>query len=84
MPKCKTHKGLLKRVRVTRTGKIKLRRTYGRHLRSHKAAKLIRKYRRARYISGGADLRKLRILLHLPVNRRQPRRPQTAVAAAPD
>jgi large subunit ribosomal protein L35 len=64
MPKNKSHKGLLKRVRVTKTGKVKLHRAYGRHLRSHKPGQQIRGYRRPKYASG-ADLRRLRSLLGL-------------------
>ena len=32
MPKQKPHKGLLKRVRITKSGKIKMHRAFGRHL----------------------------------------------------
>jgi large subunit ribosomal protein L35 len=66
MPKNKSHKGLLKRVRVSKTGKIKLQRACGRHLRSHKPGQMIRKYRRPKYVSG-ADLGRLRSLLGLKV-----------------
>ena len=64
MPKNKSHKGLLKRVRVTKSGRIKLQRAFGRHLRSHKAAHKIRDYRRPKYASG-PDVRRLRTLLQL-------------------
>lgn len=37
MPKQKTHKGVAKRVKVTGTGKIKRRRSFGGHLMSHKS-----------------------------------------------
>jgi len=39
MPKQKTHKGLIKRLKVTATGKIKYRRPGGSHLMSSKSAK---------------------------------------------
>ncbi|MHC4711502.1 MAG: large ribosomal subunit protein bL35 [Planctomycetota bacterium] len=64
MPKNKSHKGLLKRVRVSKTGKVKLQRAFGRHLRSHKPGQKIRGYRRPKY-AAGADLRRLRSLLGL-------------------
>ncbi len=64
MPKNKSHKGLLKRVRVSKTGKIKLQRAYGRHLRSHKPGQKTRGYRRPMYASA-PDMRKLRSLLGL-------------------
>ena len=51
MPKFKPHKGLLKRVRVTKSGQVKIRKAYGRHLRSHKPGDLLRSYRKARYAS---------------------------------
>jgi large subunit ribosomal protein L35 len=46
MPKLKSHKGLLKRFKVTGTGKVKRRRSGGAHLMSSKSAK------RRRHISG--------------------------------
>jgi len=64
MPKNKPHKGLLKRVRLTKNGQIKMHRAYGRHLRSHKTASLIRKYRQAKYACP-ADLPRLRSLLQM-------------------
>lgn len=64
MPKNKPHKGLLKRVRVTKSGKIKLQRAWGRHLRSHKTGQAIRQYRLPKYASG-ADGKRLRSLLNL-------------------
>lgn len=45
----KTHKGLLKRMRVTKSGKIKFHRNYGRHLRSGKKGDLLRSYRKPFY-----------------------------------
>ena len=68
MPKNKTHKGLLKRVRVTKTGKIKLYRACGRHLRSHKPGSLIRSYRRPKFASA-PDARRLRRVLGLKVHK---------------
>ena len=48
MPKMKAHKGLLKRFKVTGTGKIKRRMSNGTHLMSTKNAK------RRRHIGGSA------------------------------
>ncbi len=39
MPKRKTHKGLAKRVKVTATGKVKHKHSFGSHLMSGKNAK---------------------------------------------
>jgi len=63
--KNKPHKGLLKRVRVTKSGKIKLQRACGRHLRSHKSAKATRGYRLPTY-AHPADAKRLRGMLCLP------------------
>ena len=43
MPKQKTHKGLSKRVKVTASGKVKYKRSFGGHLMSSKNAKRRRK-----------------------------------------
>ncbi len=51
MPKNKPTKGLLKRVRVTKNGKIKCGRAWGRHLKSHKTGKTLRSYRSPKYAS---------------------------------
>jgi len=51
MPKFKPHKGLLKRIRLTKSGKIKGRVANGSHLRSGKSANRLRSMRKARYIS---------------------------------
>jgi large subunit ribosomal protein L35 len=39
MPKQKTHKGLSKRMKLTGTGKVKRKRSFGSHLMSTKNAK---------------------------------------------
>ena len=62
--KNKPHKGLLKRVRVTKSGKIKLQKAYGRHLRSHKSAKATRRFRLPTYACP-ADAKRLRGMLCL-------------------
>ncbi len=60
--KNKPHKGLLKRVRITKSGKIKLQKACGRHLRSHKSAKATRGYRLPTY-AHPADAKRLRGML---------------------
>jgi large subunit ribosomal protein L35 len=62
MPKNKPNKGLLKRIRLTKSGKVKFGRAYGRHLRSHKSASLLRSYRKAKYATAG-DARRVRNML---------------------
>ncbi len=64
MPKNKPHKGLLKRVRITKSGKIKMHRAFGRHLRSHKSGQLMRSYRKATF-AHPSDVGRLSALLGL-------------------
>jgi large subunit ribosomal protein L35 len=62
MPKNKPCKALVKRIRFTKTGKVKHRRACGRHLRSHKPGKRLRRYRRAGYLTG-PEARRVRVML---------------------
>jgi len=69
MPKNKPCKGLLKRIRITKSGKVKHRRAHGRHLRSHKPGKLLRSYRKPAY-AHGAEVKRVRALLFTRVGSR--------------
>ena len=51
MPKLKTRKGLAKRIRVTRTGKLIRAHAWKSHLLEHKSAKRKRAYRSAAAVS---------------------------------
>lgn len=66
MPKNKPCKGLLKRIRITKNGKVKFRRAFGRHLRSHKSGKLLRTYRKPAFAKAG-EVRRVRALLFTSV-----------------
>lgn len=66
MPKVKTHKGLIKRVRITSGGKVKFKRAFNSHLRSHKSGNKIRQLREKRLVKPG-DLGRLRKMLHRPL-----------------
>jgi len=46
MPKNKPHKGLLKRVRITKTGKVRHATAGFKHLSSHKSGKRLRRMRK--------------------------------------
>ncbi len=46
MPKLKTHKGLAKRVKLTKTGKLKRKKAFRSHLMSTKSGKRVRHLRR--------------------------------------
>jgi large subunit ribosomal protein L35 len=79
MPKFKPHKGLLKRVRITKSGKIKGRVANGSHLRSGKSATRLRDMRKPRYITNRGVLRRVE---HLLGRRVKPTRVQPAAAQA--
>ena len=62
MAKNKTHKGTKKRVRLTATGKLMHRRTFGSHLLTKKSANRKRKLRKALQVVK-SDTSRLRSLL---------------------
>lgn len=62
MPKNKTHKGIMKRVRITKSGKVKHERPYRSHKRSGKTAKRRRNLRGGMYASG-PEAKRMRQLL---------------------
>ncbi len=63
MPKNKPNKGLLKRIRITKSGRVKSKPAFGRHLRSHKSGDTMRSYRKANYASS-ADVGRAARMLH--------------------
>jgi ribosomal protein L35 len=63
MPKFKPHKGLLKRIRITKSGKIKVRVANGSHLRSGKTAARLQDMRQPRYFGNYGILKRARKLL---------------------
>ena len=48
MPKNKSHKGLLKRVKITKSGKVRFRAPNSRHLKSNKEGTEVQSYRKNR------------------------------------
>ena len=66
MPKMKSHKGLLKRIKITKTGKVRFGRPGSRHLKSNKSGEQIRGYRKRSYARQG-DKRRLELLLARPL-----------------
>lgn len=62
MPKMKTHKGFLKRIRITKTGKVKHNKAGYKHLRSHKSSDRLRRLRKGSLMST-PDARRLSRLL---------------------
>jgi len=83
MPKNKPNKGLLKRIRLTKSGKVKMGRAFGRHLRSHKPASLLRKYRQPKYASA-SDARRVRTMLWTSIKSQQQARHTEQVRAESD
>jgi ribosomal protein L35 len=78
----KPKKGLLKRVRLTKSGKVKVRRSHGRHLRSHKSGDLLRSYRKAQY-APACDLDIIGKMLNVRLKPGgTPRKPEPEAAAA--
>ncbi len=59
MPKLKTRKGLSKRIRVTRTGKLIRAHAWKSHLLEHKSAERKRKFRSAAAVDK-ADAKQVR------------------------
>lgn len=66
MPKSKPNKSLLKRIRITKSGKIKFRRAFGRHKRSHKSGSLLQNYRKPIFAKA-SEVRRVRALLFTKV-----------------
>ena len=73
MPKNKIHKGLLKRVRISKTGKVRHKTAGHKHLRSGKGGKRLRQMRKDPWMAD-ADAKRLEILLFRRLRgRNQPR-----------
>jgi large subunit ribosomal protein L35 len=62
MPKNKSHKGLLKRIRISKTGKVRHRSANHKHLRSGKGGKRLRRLRQDPYMTT-ADVKRLEKML---------------------
>lgn len=62
MPKNKSHKGILKRMKITKTGLVRHNRAFGKHLRSHKSANRLRRLRKDKYLSNPEAKRLERLL----------------------
>ena len=63
MPKHKSHKGTLKRIRVTKTGKVKHKPASSGHLKSGKSADRLRRLRKTHALSN-PDAKRFEKLLH--------------------
>jgi len=63
MPKLKTHKGLAKRIKITKKGKFQKRRAYSSHLREKKSSKRKRRYARLEILNK-SDKKKIRKIIN--------------------
>ena len=63
MPKQKSHRGLLKRIKLTKSGKVRFKAPNSRHIKSNKTGTQVQSYRKSRYARTG-DLRYLKKLLN--------------------
>ena len=66
MPKLKSHKGLLKRVKITAKGKVKWSKPFKGHLNSHMSGDKLRKLR-GKALATKGDVKRLSRMLHKPV-----------------
>jgi large subunit ribosomal protein L35 len=80
MPKNKSHKGLLKRVRISKTGKVRHRTAFHKHLSSGKSGKRLRQLRKDRFVTTGESKRFEKLLFRRLRGRNQPR---TAIRRSP-
>lgn len=62
MPKMKTHSGAKKRFSLTKTGKVKSKKAFARHILTKKPSKRMRKLRKSSILTGG-DAKKIKKLL---------------------
>jgi large subunit ribosomal protein L35 len=73
MPKNRPHKGFLKRVRISKTGKVRHRSAYHKHLSSGKSGKRLRQLRKDRYCANPEAKRFEKLLFRRLRGRTQPR-----------
>ena len=66
MPKMKPHKGTLKRVKITGSGKVKYKKTGLGHLNSHLSGDKVRKLNKPAYAQKG-DIKRLERALVRPL-----------------
>jgi len=81
MPKNKSHKGLLKRVKITKSGRVRFRKPNSRHLKSNKSGKATRSYRLPQYARAG-DIKRLGKLLFRPLRSQDQSEARAAEQAA--
>ncbi len=78
--KNKPHKGLLKRVRITKTGLVKHKSANSKHLKSGKSPNRLRRLRKSRFALG-AESEALQLMLHQRIRGHD--QPRTAIRRSP-
>ncbi|MCC6952200.1 MAG: bL35 family ribosomal protein [Phycisphaerales bacterium] len=73
MSKHKSHKGLLKRIRISKTGKIRHKMAGHKHLRSGKGGKRLRQARKDPYMASADSKRLEKLLFRRLRGRTQPK-----------
>lgn len=81
MPKIKSHKSLLKRIKVTKSGLVKFRSPNSRHLKSNKSGETVQSYRRPKYARRGM-IGRLQLLLQRPLKSQEQHVAELAAKAA--
>ncbi len=81
MPKNRPHKGFLKRVRISKSGKVRHRSAYHKHLSSGKSGKRLRQLRKDRFCANPEAKRFEKLLYRRLRGRTQPR---TALRRSPN
>ncbi len=79
MTKKKSHKGLLKRIRISSLGKVLFKRPNRSHLRSGKSAKRLMNLRR-RMTAKAGDMNRLQLILGRRLKPAHYKKPRAAVA----
>lgn len=80
MPKNKSHKGLTKRIRISKSGLVRHRSANHKHLRSNKSGKRLRRLRKDPYMAS-ADVKRLEKLLFRRLRGRT--QPRTSLRRSP-
>ena len=80
MPKNKSHKGILKRIRVTKTGKVKHKSAYSGHFKSSKSATRLRRLRTLNTLSN-SEAKRFEKMLHRRLRGRD--QPRAALRRSP-
>ncbi len=73
MPKNKSHKGTLKRVRITKTGKVKHKHAFSGHFKGRKSATRLRRLRQNKCLASSEAKRFEKLLFRRLRGRTQPR-----------